>query len=541
MKKICTTSVLFLLILINKNFSQYTFVEDPADQTFECMPSNSNFDPILDYLNGLSAIEVNCNGIDAILTWDYTGEFPSCDESVNIVITAEDACGDFPNQEYPIVVTIFDTQAPYIEFIAEPEPIECVKEIILNQGFENVINALIDDALAFDTNACTDPNDLIWFITPDHTIPPQAADIPDLNCPGGSLTGTYEFEVLVEDECGNRSQPETISIVVQDTKSPAFPMALPPDLYLECLEDMEGGMEQFPNDDCEAPPAIMVEVQISDFCTYEFERKWIFEDYCGNVAGEHIQAIFVKDTTAPTWIGDTSLFLPQDITVYIDDCTEPYYFPNNYFESELTGEAWPHFPLENNVHFEDNCDGVSFRQLVIPPSEAFPEGVTKITYIVRDECFNVLKHEFTVSVVCNNCFTSGIVTESCNTEPDAFFCEMTDLFGHIACTPPDTLGEPVWPFPDQLCDGVGEATNISWFSFVASSKDMCLFASVLNCKTNNKSLSAGIYDSCENDNGQCIVSDATCDNDGYVRLVTRDLIVGREYFLFVAGLRWSSM
>jgi len=618
---------LFLLstILTSQLRGQFTFVEEPTDQNFECVNDSGvtgTEELIFDYLLGLEATELNCPS-NAIITHNFTPPLTFfCDQMIDIAILVEDACGVFPSETYDIQIFVFDNEPPVVtgmqdlvlpcdfdqstnpiedwlltgansvfsdlcsdivdisisndfngilpecmddprlvnfyfidacdnetqvsafliiedeeppiilDIINDPDPIECIYEDIIENGFDDFFTDIILQAVVED---CTEPLDLNWIITPDPYSIENGADVPNTLCPGGRFTGTYFFEVYTEDHCGNISETETITITVEDTTSPILPLNLPSDTSYNCTALIPPALDIEAVDLCEAPPAIIEEIYLEDNCINSIliQRTWIFEDYCGNSGGEHSQLIAVNDIESPEWIGDPSTYLPEDITVFTNECNQGYRFPNNYYESVESGKQWPIYPLVKDAQFTDNCDNVTFSQIGPPPSETFDLGTTPITYQVEDACGNVITHNFTVTVLCDDCFTNGnICTESCNTKPNWHYCNMLDLFGVQSCTPPST-GQLLWP--TSFCNGEGEATNLSWFSFVASSLEVCFSISTSQCQTSNLGLMAGLYDFCKDDDGMCVAGDSDCNNNGFVSFTASDLIVGNEYFLAVGG------
>jgi len=616
-----------LLLSTSIAYSQYTFLEDPTDQTFECQDENGNSgsdDAIIAYLLSLNATELSCAN-PPIITWDYTAPSDfTCEMIINISITLEDACGLYPDEIYeieilvldnvgpvileqpqdlvlecgefnesiiedwllvsggamylddclntdfidvendyngitpdcnnPVLVTftffdacsnsttasafliVEDTQPPIIMSVNNtPDPIECVYQDLQEEGLGNFIYALFDNGEIED---CTDHLDLEYIITPD-PFSIIGANVPDLLCPGGVFTGSYFFDVYAVDECGNTSELEMIELIIEDTTIPNLPLELPSDTILMCNEELDQDIDIFIDDECDAHLAIFYETNLLENCDNDaiVERSWIFEDYCGNTAGTHSQKITISDYDFPDWIGDETMFLPGDITVYVDCSSNKYQFPNGYYESEETGQKWPMYPPTNNIHFKDNCASAVFSQIGPPPTEVFSIGETLITFIVEDKCGNSISHSFTVNVLCDVCKSKDICTQSCETKPNCHFCDMTDLFGYQSCTPPNSGIAPTWP--STLCNGRGESNNLSWFSFVAASNEVCFLISVLDCQSSERGLVAGIYDFCEDDEGVCVGGVTNCDNDGFVSFNMPELIIGNEYFLYVGGCNGS--
>jgi|GEM_PF-763922 len=515
---------------------------EATDLVLECGSDNDS--DIADWiaLVGNAVFSDVCTDVtDLVIDNDYDGTKPDCDANMELVtFTITDLCGNVVETSANIIID--DTQLPTITGLeTNPPAMECVVEMITNEGFETLINGLIAAATLEDPDDCTEPDDLIVVITPDHTTPPNGADVPDPDCPGGMFTGDYIFDVVVEDECGNQSALETITITIEDTTDPTIPGGLPGDEEYDCGADIPTGADIFTPDDCEAGPAIIEEVFIVENCDnqVEIERTWIFEDFCGNVAGEHVQIITVDDQDAPEWIGDEDDYLPGDIDIVVADCDGGFSFPNGVYEDEANGDVWPIYPPAEGSEFEDLCQPVTFSQIGPPPTEQFDGGETCITYIVEDACGNSITHEFCVNIICSNCEGGGVACiESCGTVDDGCHtCNIEDLLdGFESCTPDFMGGTLDWP--PSLCNGAGVPHNMSWFSFVAGGSDLCVTVAPNMCAmgTGAIGLQSGVYDFCEDDDGMCVGGDANCSNGlDEISYSLSDLIVGNTYYLFVDG------
>lgn len=533
------------------NMSEYTatatlddtvdpLISNPAtDLILICDPSTNGAD-IQDWIDlvGNATFSDDCTMDPTLftITNNWSGNVPDCDSGgfETVTFTIEDECGNESETTADIIVDDFDP--PSITSInTSPPAIECNTEDLADGIIANTLNDIINAAVASDLNDCTDPADLVWVFSPDPV--PDQATTPDPNCTG-VLAGDYEFDVWVEDECGNQSPIEVVVITVEDTQPPLESATLPEDEDFECPGDVPVAPDLFAPDLCEAVPAIFDEVvDDADPCDIEITRTWIFEDACGNMGETHEQIITVVDSEGPEWLGDEDDYLPEDIEIIVANCDMGFAFPNGYFENEAEDEAWPIWPLTEGAQFEDNC-GAIFYQIGPPPTEEFGEGCTPVQYIVEDECGNQLTHEFEVCIICSNCAGGGIFCNlSCETIPNCHTCNIEELLdGFESCTPEWDGG--LEPWPSSLCNGAGVPHNISWFSFVAGGTDLCVEVSPFMCAMGGGSigLQSGVYDFCEDDDGECIGGDAFCSSGlDPISYGLSDLVVGNTYYLFVDG------
>jgi len=468
------------------------------------------------------------------ITHDWSGTVPDCNDFETVTFTIEDECGNTVQTQADVIIDDFDP--PVIDNIeTNPAALECDVEEIQDGLIQNLITSIVNNAIGSDVNDCTLPNNLVWEFSPDPA--PDQATTPDPNCVG-VVAGLYEFDVVVIDECDNESAPVTVTIVVQDTEGPLDAVNLPDDEEYECESDVPVAPDLFAPDLCEGVPAIFDEViDDTDPCDILITRTWMFEDACGNPGETHVQEISVVDDEGPEWLGDEDDYLPEDIDIVVANCDEGFSFPNGYFENEAEEEAWPIFPLMEGSEFEDNC-GAQFIIIGPPPTEEFGEGCTPVEYIIEDECGNQLSHSFEVCIICANCAGGGVTCNlSCETIPACHTCNIEELLdGFESCTPEWTGGLEDWP--STLCNGAGVPHNISWFSFVAGGTDLCVEVAPFQCAQGSGSigLQSGVYDFCEDDDGECIGGDAFCSSGlDPISYGLSDLIVGNTYYLFVDG------
>ncbi|NND77707.1 MAG: hypothetical protein HKN39_05950, partial [Flavobacteriales bacterium] len=134
-----------------------------------------------------------------------------------------------------------------------------------------------------------------------------------------SLTRTW----TATDECGNLIQHiQTISIM--DNIAPVL-SSYPANLTIECIEELPPVATVTATDNCGTPTLVFTEDPSTDGCGEGVRRIWTATDACGNET-EHMQSIFVIDTTAPTGIEiadvtiSTDDALPTDAPVFTDNC-----------------------------------------------------------------------------------------------------------------------------------------------------------------------------------------------------------------------------
>lgn len=537
----CSNMANYSVVLTLEDNTLPVFIRPATDLILVCDPA-SNTDDIQNWLdaNGLSVFEDDCTLDPSFFTIsnNWSGNVPDCNSggTETVTFTIEDECGNSVQTQADIIINDFDP--PVIDFIENnPEPVECNIEELGEGLILEILTDIINSAVGTDVNNCTDTEDLVWSFSPDPV--PDLATTPDPNCEG-VIAGLYEFEITLEDECGNQSAPAMVTITVQDTEPPLDPANLPGAEDYECASDVPMAPDLLAPDFCEPVPAIFDEtIDDSDPCNVEISRTWIFEDACGNIAAEHEQIITVTDAQGPEWLGDMDDYLPEDMLIVVANCDEGYSFPNGYYENAAEDKEWPVYPPLAGSEYDDNC-GAIFYQIGQPPTEQFPEGTTSIRFVVEDDCGNQLIHEFEVTIVCANCEGGGVVcTESCETMPGCHTCDINDLLdGFQSCTP-EYLGEEL-NWPESLCNGEGTAHNISWFSFVAGSSDLCVEITVNECAPGRgggpPGLQSGIYNYCEDDEGRCIGGDVSCpDIRTPISYDVSKLIVGNTYYLFVDG------
>lgn len=353
----------------------------------------------------------------------------------------------------------------------------------------------------------------------------------------------FTISLSATDVCGNILNG-FVNIQIDDFTPPELPLpsALPPDLFLECKDRIPAPEVIILKDNCKDVEAVLEISSTTGNCEnkYTEERRWFFWDSCNNYAGEHIQIIEVEDNTTPEWIGNTDVFLPNDITLSIPESVSSYTFPNGYFENEITGESWPIYPPMAGSEFLGNCSGDVFINNGLSPMDEFPVGVHEIKYIVEDQCSNFIEHTFAVTIGVSSTLCKNDVPQcaySCETIPDCHTCNVYDLLDGLQSCTPEYLGT-IQPWPPSLCFGSGVPHNMSWYSFVAGDTTLSLTIAPTYCKIGNGAvgIQSGIYDFCEDNDGQCIGGDANCTSGLEAMKYTVDnLKIGRIYYLFVDG------
>ncbi|MCB9051953.1 MAG: hypothetical protein H6556_21150 [Lewinellaceae bacterium] len=293
-----------------------------------------------------------------------------CDDQYTRVITyiATDECGNV-SDPYTVTITVNDNVAP-----------------TWNQapGALDVTEVCADDVV--------EPN------------PPTATD----NCPNNTATVSVQSDVttptnagcddqytrvityIATDECGNVSDPYTVTITVNDNVAPAWnqaPGAL--DVTEVCADDVVEPNPPTATDNCPNNTATVsvqsdVTTPTNAGCDDQYTRviTYIATDECGNVSDPYTVTITVNDNVAPTWNQAPGALDVSEVCA--DDVVEP-----------------------NPPTATDNCPNntatVSVQSDVTTPTNAgCDDQYTRvITYIATDECGNV-SDPYTVTITVND-------------------------------------------------------------------------------------------------------------------------------------------
>lgn len=165
-------------------------------------------------------------------------------------------------------------------------------------------------------------------------------------------------------------------------------------------------------------------------------RTWTLVDACGNTAIPRTQTITVNDNTVPTITG-----CPSNLTL-----------PGGTIE----GQCGSYFGAQAAPSIADNCSGATLSYALsgvspgmgtgnVPNGTIFNEGVTTVTYTVRDAVGNTATCSFTVTV---NCTTvegrivwehngAGVNTATVSLAPTApLVTDLTDAAGDYSLAAP---------------------------------------------------------------------------------------------------------
>ena len=239
-------------------------------------------------------------------------------------------------------------------------------------------------------------------ITEGKTIPAQATLTAVDNC-GGIVsvttskkeeTGKITYQWVAVDACGNQATYEQVITVIPYVQLSFVPASLPADVTVACsFEVSEPQLPQTQNG-CDNPKVGYSDKIIKGNCRnqYTIERTFTATDDCTPTPIAYTQIITVKDTIAPTFVGE----LPQDMTI-------------------KEGDKLPEPPA--SFTSSDNCIE---RHFTFIPNKK--EEVGKITYqwIAVDVCGNQATYEQVITVipaVSTPTVTSPTVTTPTVTSP----------------------------------------------------------------------------------------------------------------------------
>ncbi len=195
--------------------------------------------------------------------------------------------------------------------------------------------------------------------------------------PGVCLNDYVEIRTWTfTDTCGNTSSVSQ-TIRVLDTLAPVVIDTIPPNLYLECIDDVPAPVNLTAVDNCGDSITVSPTSQFNfGSCVNDFTeiRTWTFSDTCGNTSSVS-QTITVLDTLAPVIVSD----LPQDLNL----------------------ECVSDIPPPVDLTAEDNCGG----QITVSPLQELTFGnclndLTLVrTWTFADTCGNVTSYSQTITVL----------------------------------------------------------------------------------------------------------------------------------------------
>ncbi len=352
-----------------------------------------------------------------------------------------------------------------------------------------------------------------------------------------ACVGNYEIVIGLTDACSNDWE-DFFVISVIDTSDFSLEEAFPNgELVLECGEEIIDTIDPNILQGSCYPFFDVIEIVYSEQACHEIiEREYNVYDICEQIVYTSHTFINIIDEEPPQYIGNPELYLPDDITMQIEDCNGSFSFSDNFFYN-ANGQDWDAFPLIEGIHFEDNCSA-SFSLIGPPPNEEFPIGITTVEYLIQDECGFTLSHKFTVTIECTACGEGYYACEeSCEAPQLCHYDNCTVMEEGIkGCTGQWTGIEAEWPA--LLCNGLNMASNMSWISFEANTTAYDVYVTPVSCNYPNGEggLVSGIYDFCREDDGECIGGGIECiEFPESINYSVSDLISGNTYFLFVNG------
>ncbi|TDO73480.1 gliding motility-associated-like protein [Flavobacterium chryseum] len=265
-------------------------------------------------------------------------------------------------------------------------------------------------------------------------------------------SGTYTNTWIAKDVCLNTSTVFTQIITIQDTTAPTWSnQTASLNKTIECnnQEALASAQDLFPiaTDSCDSDVSNLVKVSGS-FVTSEgcsnagtYTNTWTVKDDCGNTSQTFTQIITIQDTTAPTWLTETTS-LNKTI-----ECSN----------QEALASAQALFPTAT-----DSCDSDVSNLVKISGSFVASEGCSNAgtytnTWTVKDDCGNT-----------SQTFTQVITIQ--DTTAPTWSTQTASLNKTIECNNQESLAsaQALFPTATDSCDSdVSNIVKISG-SFVAS-------------------------------------------------------------------------
>ncbi|MBI1266662.1 MAG: T9SS type A sorting domain-containing protein, partial [Cryomorphaceae bacterium] len=300
----------------------------PADATVECTDI-----PAPAVVNATD----NCAD-DLDVSFNESMEAADCGYVLYRTWTVYDNCGNM--DEATQVLTVVDTEAPFVTFVPADMSIEC------------------DEQAPYVAATFADACDDLVEVGYSEQVNPG-------NCEN-SYTLVRTWTAI--DDCGNEATAEQ-TITVTDTTNPVL-IGVPAETTVEC-DQIPAPADVTADDNCDSDVYIFyAEVEAPADCGYVITRTWTATDNCGNSVSES-QIVNVVDTTAPVVI-----FNPEDITIECDE-DEPVSAPI----------------------FDDNCDDIL---TIYPSSSISPNDCgysIERVWTAVDDCGNSVTASQTITVV----------------------------------------------------------------------------------------------------------------------------------------------
>ena len=311
----------------------------------------------------------NC---DAFVTINYSGQVRVDGNCTHTYLlrrewVATDNCGNSATATQ--VVTVQDITAPVFTLVPPAITVNC------------------DAIPAIGTPTATDNCDPGVTITYDGEIRSNGA------CPNNF---TLKRIWTAADDCGNTTSASQI-ITVQDITKPLFTF-VPQDTMVNCDAIPAPGTPTA-TDNCSSQPTIVFvgETVMNSTSTdsYTLQRKWTATDECNNVT-TGIQLLTVQDTVAPT------IQCPANVVLLANAAT-------------CSAIATFSMPVT-----DDNCSTSLNISATANSGQAFPVGVTPVSFTVKDASGNTSTCQFTVTAkdttapVLVNCPANQVFTTAAN-------------------------------------------------------------------------------------------------------------------------------
>ncbi|MBN9284560.1 gliding motility-associated C-terminal domain-containing protein [Flavobacterium sp.] len=327
----------------------------------------------------------NANDNCSTVTWtnNFSPLTNNCSQSVVVIFTATDACGNTATTQ--ATFTVSDTIPP----VAPTAP-------------ANVTVACSTDVPAMISLTANDNcSGAITVQGQDTTV--------QGNCPNSYIiTRTWTFV----DACGNSSSVSQ-TINVNDTVAPIVPTA-PESITVACSTDVPAMISLTANDNCSG--AITVQGQDSSVpgnCpgSYIITRTWTFMDACGNSSSVS-QTINVNEAMISLTANDNC---SGEITVQGQDATVPGNCPGSY----IITRTWTFMDACGNSSSVSQT--INVNDTVAPIVPTAPESITvacstdvpaMISLTANDNCSGEITVQGQDSTVQGNCPSSYIITRT---------------------------------------------------------------------------------------------------------------------------------
>ena len=357
------------------------------DSTFQCRGVNQNQEIFVEWLSnnaGFNDTHVK-NNCPSEINWKFepsTTTFQvfnnACSPNIgfyDVEFYAEDRCGNRSETTAKARLLIEDNLPPLLQV---PDDIVLPCDIDNLQG---IIDEVLSRITLIDSCSGTQVN--------------ASLTLPFNECPLGESVVDVTF--TASDNCGNSINTITQITLVKNVTSLVI---APPPIVLRCGQNIDSiipeWLEKYSvRPQCDSFTVVNTyEPTMTNICGSEQQVIWLLQDTCGTSVTANSTLTVVDELTPPVFLN-----CPIDVTIFLDDtdCSGEFTFDTPRAE-DCTDER---------VEIKQILPSIG--EEILTSGSDFPVGETLLQFTATDQCNNVSRCEFTITVVDDaSCSSTGL-------------------------------------------------------------------------------------------------------------------------------------